>query len=62
MDAEDLIIDDHAQGQKVEHVRKIMPNISIAVFSRAFGIEAVGLSDAARLMVAADKMNAMGVS
>ena len=39
-----------------------MPHIGIAVLSRTFGIEAIGLGDAARLMVAADQMHTIWVS
>lgn len=31
--AEDLVIDDDAQRQKVKHVCEIMPHIGIAVFA-----------------------------
>ncbi len=62
MDAEDLVIDDHAQGQEIEHVSEVMPDISIAVLPGAFGIEAIRLGYAARLMVAADQMYSVGVS
>lgn len=33
MDAEDLVIDDHAQGKEIEHVGKIVPDISIAILA-----------------------------
>lgn len=35
-----------------------MPDISVAVFAVAFGIEAIGLCDPSRLMVAADQVHA----
>lgn len=41
VNTEYLIIDDDAQGEEIKHVRKIMPHIRIAVFSRAFGVEAI---------------------
>ena len=62
MDAEYLVVDDHAQGKKIEHVGEVVPNIGIAVFSCALRVKSVRLSNASRLMVAADEMNAMGVS
>lgn len=31
--AEDLVVDDDAQRQKVKHVREIMPYVGIAVFA-----------------------------
>ena len=62
MDAEYLVIDDHAQGEEVKHVREVMPDVGITVFPRTFCVKTVGLSNAARLVVAANEMNAMGVS
>ena len=62
MDAEYLVVDDHAQRKKIEHVGEVVPDIGIAVFSCTLRVKSVRLSNAARLMVAADEMNAMGVS
>jgi len=62
MNAEYLIVDDHTQGKEVEHVGEIMPDIGIAVLSCAFGVKSIRLSNATRLMVAANEVNAMGVS
>ena len=39
----------------------MMPHVSVAVFAVAFCVEAVGLRDAARLMIATDKMHAVWV-
>jgi hypothetical protein len=57
-----LVINDHAQGQKVEHVGKIMPNIRIPIFPRAFGIEPIRLRNTPRLMVSPNQMHSMRVS
>jgi hypothetical protein len=62
VDAEYLVVDHHAQGKEIEHVGEIVPDISIAVFSCTLRVKSIGLSNAARLMVAADEVNAMGVS
>lgn len=62
VNAEDLVVDDHAQGKEIEHVGEIVPDIGIAVFACTLRIKSIGLSYAARLVVAADEMNAMGVS
>ena len=62
MYAEDLVVDDYTQGKEVEHVREIMPDISIAILSSAFCVEPIRLSNAARLVIAANEVNAMGVS
>jgi hypothetical protein len=60
--AEDLVVDNHAQREVVEHIRKIMPYIGIAILARTLGIEAVGLGDTPRLVVTADKVNSIRVS
>lgn len=62
MDTENLVIDHDAEGKEIEHVREVMPDVGVAVFSCAFGVETVGLGDASRLVVATDEMNAVGVS
>jgi hypothetical protein len=41
MNAEYLVINHDAQGQEVEHVGEVVPDISIAVLPGTFGIEAV---------------------
>lgn len=33
MNAEDLVIDDHTEGQKIEHIGKVVPNTRVAVFT-----------------------------
>ena len=62
MHAEDLIVDDHAQGEEVEHISEVMPDVGVAVFPHALSIESVGLRDTARLVVSSNKMHAMRVS
>ena len=56
--AEDLVVDDDGEGEEVEHVGKVVPDVGVAVFAVALGVEAVGLGDAAGLVVAADKVHA----
>jgi hypothetical protein len=41
MNAEDLVIDDHAQREEIEHVRKVMPHIRITVFPRTLCIKPI---------------------
>lgn len=62
MYTEYLIINHDTQCQKVEHVGEVMPDIGITVFARALGVETVRLGDAARLVVAADKVYSLGIS
>ena len=46
MYAEYFIIYNHGQSKEVEHVREIVPDISVAVFAVAFSVETVRLCDA----------------
>lgn len=62
MHAKDLVIYDNTECEEVEHVGEVVPDISVAVFARALGVEAIGLGDAARLVVAADEVYSVGVS
>lgn len=62
VDAEDLVVDNAGEGEVVEHVGEVMPDSGVAVLATTFGIEAVGLSDSSGLVVAANEMNAMGVT
>ncbi len=56
VNAEDLVINDDAQSQKVKHVCKIMPYIGVSVFPTALGVKTVRLRDASRLVVSANEM------
>jgi hypothetical protein len=60
--AEDLVVNHHREREVVEHVGKIVPDISIAVFPTAFGVEAVRLRHATGLVVTADEMDAMWIA
>ena len=62
VDTEDLVVDDHAEGQKIEHIGEIVPDICVAVFAGALGIEAVGLRHTPRLMIPTDQMYTVRVS
>jgi hypothetical protein len=43
MDAEYSIVDHSAEGEKVEHVGEVGPNVWVAVFPDALHVEAIGL-------------------
>lgn len=57
MHAEDLIVDDDTEGEEVEHVCEVVPDVGIAVFAGALGVEAVGLGDATGFVVSADEVD-----
>lgn len=60
--AEDLVVDDNREGQKVKHVGEVVPDVGVAVFARAFCVEAVRLRDAARLVVTTDEVDAVRIA
>ena len=62
MHAENLIINDHAQREEVEHIGKVVPHIGVPVLPRALGVESIRLRNSSRLVVSADQMHAVGVS
>ena len=62
MDTEDLIVDNHTQGEEVKHVRKVMPDVRISIFPCAFRIKSIRLRNATRLVVPTNEMNALGIS
>jgi hypothetical protein len=54
VDAEDLVINDDTQRQKVKHICEVMPYVGITVLARALSVESIGLGDATRFVVPAD--------
>lgn len=62
VNAEDVIVDNHAQRQVVEHVGKVMPYVCVAILATALSIESVALCDAPRFVVAPDQMHTRRVS
>src|SRR5271163_1536995 len=45
MEAEDLVVDKSGEGEIIEEVCEIFPNICVAIFSQAFVVEAIHLGD-----------------
>ena len=56
------VVDDHREGQKVEHVREVLPHIRVPVLARTLRVETIRLRHAARLVVASDQVYAIRVS
>lgn len=61
MYAEDLALDDSCEREIVEGIIEIIPDIMVAVFLGDFVVEAVGEGDVARLVVAAQQNDHLGV-
>lgn len=57
-----LVLDQGGEGEVVEEVGEVLPDVGVAVFAEALVIEAVDLSDLARLVVAAEDGDSLGVT
>lgn len=62
VEAEDLVVDEGGEGEVVEQVGKVLPDIGVSVLAEALVVEAVDLSDLTRLVVAAEDGDALGIS
>lgn len=62
MEAEDLVFNQGGQGEVVEEVGENLPHVGVAVFAEALVVEAVNLCDLARLVVASQDGDALGVA
>lgn len=54
VEAEDLIVDEGGEGEVVEEVGEVLPNIGVAVLAEALVVKAVNLGDLARLVIPAE--------
>ena len=61
MQAEYLIVNEGSERQEVEKVGKVLPDIRVSVFSHAFIVKAIHLSDLPRLVVASGEVNSRRV-
>lgn len=62
MQAEDLVVNEGGEGEIVEEVGEGFPDVGVTVLAQALVVEAVDLGDLARLVVAPQDGNALGVS
>jgi hypothetical protein len=62
MQTEDLVVDQGSKREVVEEVRKVLPDVGVAVLAQAFIVEAVDLGDLAGLVIAAKDGDALWVS
>ena len=61
MNAEDLALDDGTDSEVVEDFTAVLPGVDIAVLTHCLLIEAVDRGDTARLMIASQERDAVGV-
>ena len=62
MHTEYLVVDDDTQSKEIKHIRKVVPDVGIAILPRALCVEPVGLRHPPRFMVPPYQMYAMWVS
>lgn len=59
---EDLIVNQRSEREIIKQIRKVFPDVGIAVLSQALVVEAIYLSDLAGLVISAEDGNTLGVS
>lgn len=62
METEDLVINESSEGEVVEEVGEVLPDVCVAVLTKALVVEAVNLCDLAGLVVATKDCDALGVT
>jgi len=62
MNAEYIVINHNAQGEEIEHVGKMTPNIRTPVLSRTLCIKPVALRNPPALMITPNQVNPRGPS
>lgn len=62
MQAEDLILDQGGEGEEIEQVGEILPDVCVAVFTEALVVETVYLRNLARFVIAAKNGDSLGVA
>ena len=62
VETEDLVVNQGGQGQVVEEIGEVFPDIGVAILSQTFVVESVDLSNLAGLVVTTENSDALGVS
>lgn len=62
MQAEDLVVNQGGEGEVIEEVGEVFPDIGVAVFSKTFVVEAVDLGDLAGFVVATENGDSLWIS
>jgi len=57
----DLVLDEGSEGEVVEQIGEVPPNISVSVLPQAFIVETVDLGDLARFVVAPEDGDSVAV-
>lgn len=62
MQTEDLVVDESSKGKVVEEIGKVFPDVRITVFSEAFVVETVDLSDLTGFVVTTEDGDALRIT
>lgn len=62
METEDLVVDERGQGEVVEEVCEILPDIRVAIFPEAFVVEAIYLCDLPAFVISTEDCDSLGIS
>ena len=62
VETENLIVNESCKWEVVEKICKVLPDIRITIFAKAFVIETVDLGDLARFVVSAEDRNSGGIT
>lgn len=62
MDAKERVVDESAKAQIIENIRAVAPDVDRTILPQALVVEAIHLGDLSRLVVAADKRDAVRVT
>ncbi len=62
MQAEDLVVDEGGEGEVVEEIGEVFPDVGVAVLAQALVVEAVHLRDLARFVVAPQDRDALRIA
>jgi hypothetical protein len=62
VEAEDLVVNECGEGEVVEEIGEVFPDVGIAIFSETLVVEAVDLGDLAGFVVTTEDCDALRVS
>ena len=62
MKAEDLVVNERGEGEVVEEVGEVFPDVCVSVLPKALIVETVDLGDLARFVVASEDCNTLGIA
>lgn len=62
VEAEDLVVDKGGEGEEIEEIGEVLPDVCVTILAKAFVVEAIDLGDLTRFVIATEDGNALWVS